>query len=163
MEQREFIGTYLLMLNESLQKKKAIMQQILELTMQQNLCLHEEKEVVETMERCVIEKEPLIQQLSKLDEGFDLVYAKVKSYVLDNTKEYATELKKLQESILEVTSLSVKIQTLEQGIKLNFELYLSSKKKEIKQFKVNNRTASNYYKNMTGQPQGESYFIDKKK
>lgn len=163
MEQREFIGTYLLMLNESLQKKLIIMQQILELTKQQDSCFQEEQEVVETMEHYVLEKEPLIQQLSKLDEGFDLVYAKIKTYVLDNTKEYSAEIKKLQESILEVTSLSVKIQTLEQGIKRKFELYLTSKKKEIKQFKINNQTATNYYKNMTGQPQGESYFIDKKK
>lgn len=163
MEQRELIGTYLQMLNESLHKKLSIMNQIYELTKQQDLCFQDENKVIEEMEQCVTEKEPLLLQLAKLDEGFDLVYDKIKSYVQGNTKEYSVEIKNLQQSILDITSLSVKIQTLEQGNKRKFELYLSSKKKEIKQFKVNNRTASNYYKSMTGNPQGESYFIDKKK
>lgn len=163
MEQRELIGTYLHMLNESLQKKLFIMNKIYELTKQQDLCFQDENEVVEVMEQCVAEKEPLLLQLAKLDEGFDLVYDKIKTYVQDNTKEYSLEIKNLQQSILDITSLSAKIQTLEQGNKRKFEFYLSSKKKEIKQFKVNNRTASNYYKSMTGNPQGESYFIDKKK
>ena len=115
------------------------------------------------MERCVNEKEPLLNQLAKLDEGFDLVYSKIKRFVLEDSKEYQTEVLRLQNSISDITSLSVKIQTLEQGNKRKFELFLASKKQEIKQFKVSNRTASNYYKNMTGKPQGEAYFIDKKK
>jgi predicted nuclease with TOPRIM domain len=163
MEQREVINTYLQMLNESLQKKMSVLKQIYELTKQQDLCFQDEKEVVEIMERCVNEKEPLLKQLTKLDEGFDIVYSKIKSFVLESTKEHQTEILKLQNSISDITSLSVKIQTLEQGNKRKFDLFLSNKKKEIKQFKVNNRTASNYYKSMTGKPQGESYFIDKKK
>ena len=163
MEQREVINTYLQMLNESLQKKMSVLNQIYELTQQQDICFQDEKQVIEIMERCVSEKEPLLKQLTKLDQGFDLVYSKIKSFVLEDTKEHQAEILKLQNSISDITSLSVKIQSLEQGNKRKFELFLSNKKQEIKQFKVSNRTASNYYKNMTGKPQGESYFIDKKK
>jgi tRNA U55 pseudouridine synthase TruB len=163
MEQREVIGTYLRMLNESLQKKLTVLTQIYELTKQQEFCFQGENEVLEIMEQCVVHKEPLLEQLTMLDEGFDIVYSKIKDDVSTQSKEYQAEITKLQKSISDITSLSVKIQTLEQGNKLKFELYLSNKKKEIKQFKVNNRTASNYYKSMTGKPQGESYFIDKKK
>jgi len=163
MEQREVINTNLQMLNDSLQKKILVLNQVYELTKQQDLCFENEKEVIDVMERCVNEKEPLLKQLAKLDEGFDLVYSKIKSYVLEETKEYQAEILKLQNTISNITSLSVKIQTLEQSNKRKFELFLTSKRNEIKQFKVNNRTASNYYKSMTGKPQGESYFVDKKK
>jgi tRNA U55 pseudouridine synthase TruB len=163
MEQQEAIGTYLRMLDESLQKKLAVLGQIYELTQQQELCFQGDNEVLEIMEQCVTHKEPLLKQLTMLDEGFDIVYSKIKDDVIKRKKEYQAEITMLQKSITDITSLSVKIQTLEQGNKLKFELYLSNQKKEIKQFKVSNRTASNYYKNMTGKPQGESYFIDKKK
>jgi flagellar biosynthesis/type III secretory pathway chaperone len=163
MEQSEVMNTYLQMLNESLQKKMLVLNQIYELTKQQDSCFQDENSVIDVMERCVKEKEPLLQQLTKLDEGFDLVYSKIKQFVLENKKEHQAELLKLQNSISDITSLSIKIQSLEQGNKRKFELFLASKKNEIKQFKVSNRTASNYYKNMTGKPQGESYFIDKKK
>jgi tRNA U55 pseudouridine synthase TruB len=163
MEQQEVIGTYLRMLDESLKKKLAVLYQLYELTKQQDSCFQGENEVLEIMEQCVVHKEPLLKQLTMLDEGFDIVYSKIKDDVIKQAKEYQSEITDLQKSISDIASLGVKIQTLEQGNKLKFELYLSNKKKEIKQFKVSNQTASNYYKSMTGKPQGESYFIDKKK
>lgn len=163
MEIRETTNTYLQMLNESLQQKLAILYQIYELTKEQDLCFRDEDEVIQVMESCVEAKEPLLERLTKLDQGFDLVYSKIKEQVIENIGEHKAEIAKLQASITEITSLSVKVQTLEQSNKLKFELFLSGKRNEIKQFKVNNQTASNYYKSMTGKHQGESYFIDKKK
>lgn len=163
MELREATETYLQMLNESLQQKLVILNKIYELTKKQDQCFGDEDEVIPMMEYCVEAKEPLLEQLSKLDQGFDLVYSKIKGQVSENINKHKTEVEKLQTSISEITSLSVKIQALEQSNKIKFETYLNCKKTEIKQFKVNNKTASNYYKSMTGKHQGESYFIDKKK
>ena len=68
----------------------------------------------------------------------------------------------MQRLISEVTDIGVKIQALEQQNKRKLELYLSSKKGQIKNFNVNNRTVANYYKTMSAASRGEAYLMDKK-
>lgn len=157
------ITTYLQMLNSSLTRKKDLLEEILVLTEEQNRAFQDENSTIEIMEQCVNKKEPLIGKLNEIDEGFDMVYSKIKEYVLFDPNQYRNEIGQLQKSILSVTELGVKIQCLEQSNKLKFEVYCKGKRKEIKQFKMSNKTVSNYYKSMTGKPQGEAYFIDKKK
>ena len=151
------------MLNSSLTRKKSLLEEILLLTEEQNHAFQDEKSTIEIMEQCVTKKEPLIGKLNEIDEGFDMVYSKIKEYVLTDPNQYKNEIEQLKKSILSVTELSVKIQSLEQSNKLKFEVYSKGKRQEIKQFKMSNKTVSSYYKNMTGKPQGDSYFIDKKK
>lgn len=163
MEEKQMIATYLQMLNSSLIRKVEILEELLELTEEQNLAFTNENSTFEVIEQCVEKKEPLIRQINEMDNGFDSVYSKIKDAVYKNKELYRSELQQLQESIVKVTELSVKIQTLEQNNKLKFEVFSNNKRQEIKQFKVSNKTVSTYYKNMTGKPQGESYFYDKKK
>ncbi len=163
MEEKQMISTYLQMLNSSLKRKVAILEQILTFTEEQNLSFANEKTTIEIMEQCVLKKEPLIHQLNEMDAGFDSVYSKIKEIVQQDKNIYKDEIGQLQQSIVKVTELSIKIQTLEQNNKLKFEVYSRNKKQEIKQFKVSNKTVSSYYKNMTGKTQGQSYFYDKKK
>lgn len=163
MEEKQMIATYLQMLNSSLKRKVTILEQILTITEEQNLSFANEKTTIEIMEQCVLKKEPLIHQLNEMDAGFDSVYSKIKEIVQQDKNIYKDEIEQLQQSIIKVTELSVKIQTLEQNNKIKFEVYSRNKKQEIKQFKVSNKTVSTYYKNMTGKTQGQSYFYDKKK
>ena len=157
------ITTYLQMLNSSLIRKKTLLEKILKLTEEQHHAFQEEKDTILILEECVLRKEPLIRQLNEIDEGFDMVYSKIKESVITDPKQYKNEISELQKSILSVTELGVKIQSLEQMNKLKFEVYSKERRQEIKQFKMSNRTVTNYYKSMTGNPQGDSYFIDKKK
>jgi hypothetical protein len=58
----------------------------------------------------------------------------------------------------------VKIQTAEKRNKELFTSFVSGKRKEIRDFKVSNRTAVTYYQNMANQHhEWQSYFVDKKK
>ncbi len=163
MEEKQMITTYLQMLNSSLIRKKTLLEKILKLTEEQHHAFQEEKDTILILEECVLKKEPLIRQLNEIDEGFDMVYSKIKESVITDPKQYKNEISELQKSILSVTELGVKIQSLEQMNKLKFEVYSKERRQEIKQFKMSNRTVTNYYKSMTGNPQGDSYFIDKKK
>lgn len=163
MKIQESKETYLKILNESLIKKINILNCVYVLTEQQNLCFQNEKEVAEVFERCMDAKENLLKEMKMLDDGFDNVYANLKAYLKINASMHRIEVAKLQSSIKEITTLSIKIQNLEYSTKQKFQEYLSARKNEIRQFNISNRSVSNYYKQMTGSLQGESFFIDKQK
>lgn len=157
------ITTYLQMLNSSLLRKKDLLEQILNLTIKQNESFQDPEHTIEIMEQCVSQKEPLIAKLNELDAGFDTVYQRIKEYVVKGKKEYQQEIEQLQATILIVTEIGARIQSMEQNNKMKFDVFSKEKRQEIKQFKMSNKTVASYYKNMTGKTQGESYFIDKKK
>lgn len=163
MKMQETMETYLKILNESLIEKINILNRIYEFTEQQNLCFQNEKEVFEVFEQCMDAKESLLKEMKMLDAGFDSVYESLKEYIKINASLHRIEITKLQRNIRDVTTLSIKIQNLEQSTKQKFQLYLSIRKNEIRQFNISNRSVSNYYKQMTGSLQGESFFIDKQK
>lgn len=163
MTMQETMETYLKILNESLIKKINILNHIYEITEQQNSSFHNEKEVIEVFERCMDAKDSLLKEMKMLDDGFDRIYESLKDYLKNNASVHRTEVMNLQNNIREITGLSIKIQNLEQSTKQKFQVFLNSRKNEIRQFKLNNRSVSNYYKQMTGSLQGESFFIDKQK
>jgi hypothetical protein len=100
--------------------------------------------------------------LNQLDDGFEKVYDHVKDEISTNKLAYKDEIQQLQELIKKVTEKSIKLQSTELRNKSRLEAYFSTKKKDIKNFKVSSQTASNYYKNMSNQQQGQAYFLDKK-
>lgn len=148
---------------ESLQKKKKILQNIISLTKDQQELLAEEETDVEEMERTLDMKGMYIEQLEEIDRGFQAIYDKLVETLKQNRMLYREEIKKMQEVIREVSELGMRIQALEQQNKPHFEKYFAKEKQEIRQFKVSNKTAANYYKNMADQaPYGQSFFLNKK-
>lgn len=162
MNQSQMTKTYLDILFQGLKRKELILEKIYVVTNQQGIDISANTNVIEMMEDGINQKEPLIAELNELDLGFSQLYGKVKEQIITDKDQYQTIIEQIQKKIQTVSELSMRIQGLEKNNKLKFEIYLSEKKTEIKQFKQSNRTVSNYYKNMTGKPQGESYFIDKK-
>lgn len=163
MDQEKTNQTYLTILISSLTRKKEVLEKILVLTKQQEVILTQRTPSMDQLNECMKNKEPLIQEIISLDQGFDSVYQRTKEELKNNKDKYKSEIGKLQELISKVTDLGIKIQTVEGSNKRRIEMFFSSKKQEIKQFQQSNQTVTNYYKNMTGHSQGESYFIDKKK
>lgn len=108
-------------------------------------------------------KEPLINELEKLDQGFADIYAKVQSTLNVQKQDYVQEITELQRLIKEITDLSVKIQALEERNRKMFEQYLLGRRQQLKNARKSSKTANAYYKTMSGTPQGEAYFMDKKK
>lgn len=156
-------NAYIAMLKDILIQKEKIMQGILVLTQEQEKVLLGGMEDIERFEATLPKKQELIDTLERLDRGFSDAYAKVQTSLLGKKKDYRQEIQELQKQITAITDISVKLQALEEKNRKAFELYLTAKKQQFKEFKVSSRTASAYYKNMTGKPQGESYFMDKKK
>jgi hypothetical protein len=81
----------------------------------------------------------------------------------ENRKEYIPQITTLKELVTIVTDLSVKLQALERSNKAKLEALLVNKRRKIRNSRLSNETVANYYKNMSGKTQPQSYFYDKKK
>ena len=163
MEKSDNKKTYINMLIDILVKKKTIMEKLLERTLYQKILLEDADLKMDDFEAVLPVKDELIKSLTDADHGFDDIYAKVEAELHINKNQYKQEITTLQQLIKDITDKSVKLQALEQNNRDRLELYLTQKKLEFKNFKISNKTANSYYKNMSGSNSGESYFMDKRK
>ena len=155
--------TYINILSDTLVKKISVLDELIQITKIQDEFISENPFHMDKFEDTLPRKEKLIQQLSQLDNGFERVYEHVKEELTIKNMNHKEQIIHLQELISEVMEKSTKLQTLEMKNKNRLDLYLIEKKKVIKDYKVNSKTASSYYKHMANQHSGQSYFLDKKK
>lgn len=154
--------TYIQLLIDSLDKKYKVLDELMLITTKQKDIIEsesfDEDEFLQTIEL----KEEQINRLSELDRGFELVYERIREELTENGGRYNAEIERLKELVTHVTDLSVKIQALERMNKSKLETLLANKRKEIRKARLSNETVANYYKNMSGMKESQSYFYDKK-
>lgn len=156
-------NTYIDILIGTLNRKNHILEEIMKLTMLQERYLNEPDMDMDFFDDTLEKKAELIRGLDDLDDGFEAIYERVSEELKTRKENYKDKILKLQELIKEVTDKGIRLEALEQQNKLKVETYFSSKKQEIKEFKKSNESVANYYKSMADNPQGESFFLDKKK
>lgn len=155
--------TYINILTDTLRKKVELLDQLTQITEEQEAIISSDPPDVERFENTFSEKETYILKLNQLDDGFEKVYHHVRDVLEANKEQHKEEILCLQELVRTVTEKGARLQAMELRNKNKFQMYFSGKKKEIKNFKVSSRTANNYYKNVMNQQPGESIFLDKKK
>lgn len=154
--------TYIVLLVEILQKKKQILNELMQMTMKQRDIISAEKVDDEEFLHMVSMKEEQIANLNNLDDGFDKLYQSVKDELITGKEKYISAINSLKELIAQITDLSVNLQALERRNKSQIDLYFSTMRNKIKNSRISNRTVSNYYKTMTKQHEIQSFFYDKK-
>ena len=159
---------YIERLNELLQKKKALLLDILTLTQAQTEAITEEG--LDGLNKLIDDKQAIIDGINKLDEEFGTYYQRLKSTLgitrldqLDAAKleggasDGAKQLKSLTAEILDVVR---DISEIEKVNSQKSNKLLGQFGNEIK--KINQgKKANNAYK--SGAASAPSYFIDKKK
>ena len=150
------MDNYLSVLEDSLKKKLQILDELTDYTTQQQELLKVEELDYEAFDRLVDQKEPLIQKIMELDQGFETVYDRIKEQLLGNKEQYAAQIRALQSLIGELTDKSVKLQTMEQRNK-------SAVEQQFRQGRQNKQAALNYYKNMNNANYVPPQFLDDKK
>ncbi len=153
---------YITILMDILEKKAEILDGLLDRTARQDVCLGSQLPDMDEFEILVDQKEELIEELNRLDTGFERIYDNVKEDLDINRNHYQKEIEKLQELIKSLLDKGMKLQVQEKKNKLKLELYFSKSKKEVRVFKQSNRSAASYYNNMNSESSGRSYFLDKK-
>lgn len=156
-------STYIQVMIQSLNKKREVLDKIIEYTLDQELVLNDNEVDLDKFGDLIEEKQKWIEQLNLLDTGFEKLFERVKEEIQLHREKYQEEIVEMQKLIKKITDLSVVLQTNEIRNKSRFEQYSTNKKKEIRTFKMSNSSASKYYQNMANQHQGQSYFLDKKK
>lgn len=149
-------------LSESLDKKLQVLQEIQEYNTRQEQAFKQEQADLESFDDAMEEKERLIEKLTQLDEGFEILFERVSAELKNHREQYAPQIKELQEKVKQVMDLSVAIQAQEARNKKLVEDYFSKARNGLRQSRQNSRAAYDYYKNMSGGSMASSQYMDSK-
>ena len=119
------ISASLDMLEESLVKKIEIMKKIEnENARQKEILLNSEDVNLEAFDKTLDIKGEYIDELEKLDDGFQSLFDRVKQEVGDNKKTYADQIKRMQELIHEIMDRSASIEAADRQKKFGSSFQL---------------------------------------
>lgn len=140
---------YLAIMIESLEKKSAILDDIIEENVRQaDILGRTDRESEDDLQDSVDKKSDMIDRLEELDEGFSRLYEKIEAAINSNTGAYAKEIAGMQELIREITDKTVKIETQESRNKSMASLYFSGALKRVNEKRATRNAADIYRKNM---------------
>ena len=156
--------TYLNIMIDTLKKKETLLSKLKATTLNQAVILEKDDFDADNFDRTIDEKQSMIDELLKFDEGFMELYNKVKDTLMSDGKDYAAEIEQVKAYIKKQTDLSVELQALEEKNRVKLSVHLSKGRQKGKDFRTSSRTAAAYYKTMSNHHQdGDSYFLDSKK
>ena len=157
------MDTQLTILAESLERKKQVLLRIQEYNKRQEQCFMSGQVDLDGFDEAVEEKGRLIEQLTRLDEGFEIMYAKLAEELKDNRAKYAQEIQALQQQISEVMELSVSIQVQEKRNKQLIEQFFAKERAGIGRSRKASKAAYDYYKKMSNSEFVPPQIYDRKK
>lgn len=154
---------YLVILEQSLNKKLDILKKIRQENEHQQLLLLDENLTPEEFEKNMQEKSDLVDSLDSLDQGFEDIYERVRVTLADHKDQYREQIERLQQLIRQITAESNSIQAEEQR---NYQLAqnkFASIKKQIREIKSSHKAVNEYYRSMSTANQIDAQFMDDKK
>jgi septal ring factor EnvC (AmiA/AmiB activator) len=154
--------TYLQILEDSLEKKLALLQQIEDKSEEQAQMLKATHFDMEALDKNMDEKAALIEQITALDAGFEDTYDRIRAELLPKKDQYKDEIASLQKLITKVTDKSASIQAIESRNKAETEIRFSQEKRELRTKRNVMSVANDYYKNMNKVKYVSPQFLDKK-
>ncbi len=154
---------YLQIMIESLEKKSEVLDQVMELDKKQLAISMKQPFDMEEYDATMDEKNKLIEELEKLDDGFTHTYELVREDVQAEPAKYRDKVQEMQELIRVAIDKGVAIEAQEQRNKQAMQSALQGKRREIKQVKASNAAAVRYYKSMSRINDVDPQLMDRKK
>ena len=148
---------YLTIMIQSLKKKSAVLDAIIELNIRQKEELENPGLDPDDFDACVEEKAKQIEQLELLDAGFQ------EADLQTNQQEYREEIAEMQEYIRRLTDKSATIQAQEARNKDLMTQKFASVRKQVKEVRKSQKVVNQYYKSMMKSGYMEPQFTDNKK
>ncbi len=156
------LGRYLKILDESLDKKLALLKEIEDLSLSQSVMI-EDGAAFEDIDANMDDKAVLIARINKLDEGFQAMYDNIKENLEAQKEEYKDEIEVIKKKISEVMSCSTQIQAIEARNKAAMEQRFAKAHKDIRSRTVHASQVQDYYKVANRLNAITPQFMDKKK
>ena len=154
------MDNYLKILEESLRKKLQVLDEIQAYNEKQKQVFQSDSVELDEFDAAVEEKGKLIEQISKLDEGFEVLYSNVAKELEGNKEKYVTQIQTLKQLVQQVTEKGVSIQAQEARNKALIESYFAREREQIRQGRQASKAAYDYYKNMSNTNTVPPQFLD---
>lgn len=154
---------YIRIMVESLEKKRDVLSQIIELNRQQKFLLQDPNLSPEEFEKNITYKGKLVEQLNLLDSGFEKLFARVRELLDANREQYAKEIQTMQSFIKDITAQTNTIQTQEIRNKEEATRKFSDVREQVKGVRNSQKVVKQYYQNMMSRRDTTPQVIDNKK
>lgn len=153
---------YIQMMIDSLRMKQRILEKIVALNEEQSRLVSSPSFDEDAFQANLEGKGELIENLVKLDEGFNSVFTRVKEKIEGHRAEYKEEIRAMQDLIKTVTALGVQVEAQESRNKVLVEDKFAAMRRDIQNAKRSTQKTSVYYQNMN-KINTEPHFMDQKK
>lgn len=154
---------YINIMVESLEKKRDVLSQIIELNRQQKFQLQDPNLSPEEFEKNLSYKGQLIDKLNLLDNGFEELFERVRETLDSNREQYAEEILKMQSLIKDISAQTNTIQTQELRNREEAIRKFADVRQQVKGVRNSQKVVRQYYDNMMGQRNASAQIIDNKK
>lgn len=148
---------------QSLLKKKDVLDRLIELGQKQEELLRQETLDMDGLNELLEEQGQLVATLEKLDQGFELVYERCRSQIMEHKEHYAEEIRRIQECIQEITAKVSTVNAYSLRNKVAAENHFRQEKQNISQQVSKTKVARNYYNSMNKLNYVSPQFYDNKK
>lgn len=153
---------YLQVMADSMKKKEAVLRKIISLNEEQQKLLERDDFAEDMLRQSIDAKGECIDELTRLDEGFQSLYNHVKTELEIHKDNYRDEIKEMKSLITRVTELSVKAEVQEKRNKQLMDGKLSAIRQNLSSAKKTASMANTYYQTMN-KLNYEPQFMDQKK
>lgn len=148
---------------QSLEKKNGILDEMILQNKAQEELLKQENLDMDAFDKAIDRQSAYVEELDKLDNGFEAVYDRVRDELMHNKEQYRVEIAAMQKLIQAITD---KIATLNAGNmrnKILAENQFKKQKQAIGSSVSKTKVARNYYNSMNHLNYVSPQFYDNKK
>ena len=156
-------NSYIEILKQSLTKKIELLDTIMALNVLQKDMLENPDLDPDELEENLNRKAELVEQLSKLDDGFSQIYDRVRADLTENRGAYSEDITQMKRDITAIMDKSTAIQSQEKRNQVLVQQKFTSVKKQIKEVKKSRQAVNSYYRNMMKMGTPDATFLDDKK
>lgn len=156
-------GNYVQIMIDSLTKKEVLLKQIAEYNEEQKVIITAVEFDDKAFQSNIDKKGELVEEILKLDDGFNAVFMRVKDEVQAHKEELSSEIAVMQQLVKRVTDLGVRIQAQELRNKELVEKCFSAMRKNLSNARAVTSKANAYYKNANNIHDYDAHFLDQKK
>lgn len=156
------VKQYLRMLDQSLDQKKQMLDQMIEMTAAQKASLDKDPVDWTGFDHLVEKKAEMIERLDQMDDGFESVYDRIREELLRDKEQHKEFVAEIQKKIQAVSDASASLMAAERRNKELVEVKMADEKKKLQQRKATSKVASNYYRSMNKVNLIDPQLMDKK-
>lgn len=157
------LNNYLSVMIESLEKKDELLAALEAKSKEQTEMIKNPDALLSDIDKNMDEKAELIDELTKIDSGFEALFSDIKDGLNEHKDEYREEIKRIQDLISEVMAKSASVQAIEARNKTEMEKRFAAERKELQQRKNVSKVAYDYYATSNKIDLITPQFMDKKK